>query len=211
MPERRDDHDADETAAFGLPEPGDPARRGPSGEPGPGPPGGPAAAGSAPPAAGAEGARRPWTGRPLGRRIGETTSVLERSQDVVTVSVGVILVLLAAVLLIAGIYDFFAHALSGPHPSVFRAAASLLDSVLLVLILVEIVHTVVLSLRQHRLAAQPFIVVGLVAVIRRILLVLTPGVSDVKLTTSELALLIGMIAVFITGLIVVSRYAREDE
>ena len=70
---------------------------------------------------------------------------------------------------------------------------------LLVLILVEIVHTVVLSLRAHRLVAQPFIVVGLIAVIRRILFVLTPG-SHITASTLELALLIGMVAVFVAGL-----------
>lgn len=80
---------------------------------------------------------------------------------------------------------------------------------LLVLILVEIVHTVVLSLRAHRLVAQPFIVVGLIAVIRRILLVLTPG-SGPSLSTSELALLIAMVAVFVAGLIVVSRFERSE-
>jgi hypothetical protein len=41
------------------------------------------------------------------------------------------------------------------------------DRVLLVLILAEIVYTVVLSLRAHQLVAQPFFVVGLIAVIRK--------------------------------------------
>ena len=71
------------------------------------------------------------------------------------------------------------------------------------LILVEIAHTVVLSPRSHRLAAQPFIVVGLVAVIRRILVLLsTYGPKD----NTELALLTGMVVVFVAG----SRNARTD-
>jgi hypothetical protein len=57
----------------------------------------------------------------------------------------------------------------------------------------------VLSLRAHRLVAQPFIVVGLIAVVRRILFVLTPGSTTVS--TPELALLIAMVAVFIAGLV----------
>ncbi len=57
------------------------------------------------------------------------------------------------------------------------AASDFLDKVLLVLILVEIVHTVVLSLQAHALSAQPFIVVGLVAVIRKILFTLSAGQS----------------------------------
>jgi len=73
---------------------------------------------------------------------------------------------------------------------------------------VEIVHTVVLSLRSHRLAAQPFIVVGLVAVIRRILVLLsTYGPKD----NTELALLIGMVVVFVAGLIAVSRFEKRED
>ena len=126
--------------------------------------------------------------------------VLEHVQDWVTVAVGVVLIALAVVLLIAGIVDF----LDGSSGPISAGAPILLDRVLLVLILVEIVYTVVLSLRAHRLVAQPFIVVGLIAVVRRILFVLTPGSTAVS--TSELALLIAMVAVFIAGLVVVSRF-----
>jgi uncharacterized membrane protein (DUF373 family) len=131
---------------------------------------------------------------------------LEHAQDVVTAAVGIVLLALACVLLIAGIVDF----LDGSWGPISAAAVNLLDRVLLVLILVEIVYTVVLSLREHRLVAQPFIVVGLIAVIRRILFVLTPG-SRIPLSTSELALLIAMVAVFVAGLLAVSRFGRTDE
>jgi uncharacterized membrane protein (DUF373 family) len=80
--------------------------------------------------------------------------------------------------------------------------------VLLVLILVEIVYTVVLTLRAHRLVAQPFIVVGLIAVIRRILVVFTPE-SHVAVSATELALLIGMVAVFVAALVAVSFVEKD--
>jgi len=134
-----------------------------------------------------------------GRAIGGLIWLLEHAQDAVTVAVGIVLIALGAVLLVSGIVDFLRS--SG---SVSASAPSLLDETLLVLILVEIVHTVVLSLRTHQLSAQPFIVIGLVAVIRRILFVLTPGVK-VVVTTSELALQIAMVAVFVTALIAVTR------
>jgi uncharacterized membrane protein (DUF373 family) len=79
--------------------------------------------------------------------------------------------------------------------------------VLLVLILVEIMHTVVLSLRAHHLVTQPLLAVGLVAVIRKILFVLS---SETTASTAELALLIGMIAVFVVALLLVSRYDRSE-
>jgi uncharacterized membrane protein (DUF373 family) len=130
------------------------------------------------------------------------TWMLERAQDLVTVIVGVVLILLACTLLVAGIVDFARHA-SG---SVTGAAKNLVDVVLLVLILVEIVHTVVLSLRSHRLLAQPFLVIGLVAVIRRILFVLS---TPRPVGTPELALLLGMVLAFVVSLITVSRFENR--
>jgi uncharacterized membrane protein (DUF373 family) len=156
--------------------------------------------------------------RPLGRvgqppragltGVSRSIFVIEHAQDVITVVVGVVLVLLSAVLLISGIADFV-HTVSVHKilsaTSVINAATGLLDEVLLVLILIEIVHTVVLSLQSHQLLAQPFIVVGLVAVIRKILFVLS---GEMQLSTSVLALLIAMLAVFIVGLIAINRFER---
>ncbi len=151
--------------------------------------------GSAQPDGGPGRARR-WLTAP--RTIRRWIGVLEHAQDIVAVTVGVVLVLLAAALLVSGVVDF----LDGAHGALSASAPQLLDQLLLVLILIEIVHTVVLSLRAHRLVAQPFIVVGLIAVIRRILVDLTPGGPSVS--AAELGLLIGMIAVFVAGLIAVS-------
>jgi uncharacterized membrane protein (DUF373 family) len=150
----------------------------------------------------------------LGRRAGGVTRsiwLLEHAQDVVTVGIGVVLLTLSAVILVSGVAEFV-HSLSVARvlsaESITAAAVALLDEVLLVLILIEIVHTVVLSLRSHRLLAQPFIIVGLVAVIREILFVLT---GEKQLSTSVLALLIAMVAVFIAGLVVISRFETNAE
>jgi uncharacterized membrane protein (DUF373 family) len=148
--------------------------------------------------------------RPRARGINGPIFLLEHAQDIVTVVVGLALVILAAILLVSGLADF-GHVLLASKvsdKSIVAAATTLLDEVLLVLILVEVVHTVVLSLRSHRLVAQPFIIVGLVAVIRKILFVL----SGEKLpSASVLALLIAMVAVFILGLIAVNRFDRNED
>ncbi len=142
-----------------------------------------------------------WRGAPV---MSTVIRALEHVQDAVAAAVGIVLTVLACVLLISGIVD----SLDGHWGSVSAAAPVLLDRVLLVLILVEIVHTVVLSLRAHRLVAQPFIIVGLIAVIRRILFVLTPG-SHITVSPSELGLLIAMVAVFVAGLIAVTRFEGD--
>lgn len=130
---------------------------------------------------------------------------LEHAQDFVTVAVGVVLILLAATLAVSGVVGFIQDV---QKHTIATAAINLLDRVLLVLILVEIVHTVVLSLRAHRLAAQPFIVVGLVAVIRRILFVLS---GETTIPTTELALLIGMVVAFVAAYLAVSYFEKSED
>ena len=136
------------------------------------------------------------------RGVAWSVWLLEHAQDLVSVIVGVVLIALAAAELVSGIVDFF----TGIHKvGIDTAGINVLDRVLLVLILIEIVHTVVLSLYSHQLVAQPFIIVGLVAVIRKILFVLS---GQKALSTPVLALLIAMLAVFIAGLIAISRFEK---
>jgi uncharacterized membrane protein (DUF373 family) len=104
--------------------------------------------------------------RPRLHGMNGTIWVLEHAQDLVSLVVAIVLLGLAGVLLASGIIDFFKQVQTA---SVNNAGITLLDRILLVLILVEIVHTVILSLRAHRLAAEPFIAVGLIAVIRKVL------------------------------------------
>jgi uncharacterized membrane protein (DUF373 family) len=124
----------------------------------------------------------------------------EYAQDVLSAIVAVILIALAAAILVAGVVTFLTK---GRHHGLTLDALTLLDQVLLVLILVEVVHTVVLSLEAHSLAAQPFLVVGLVAVIRKILFSLG---TEQKLSTSTLALYIAMVAVFAASLVAVEAF-----
>jgi uncharacterized membrane protein (DUF373 family) len=132
-------------------------------------------------------------------------SLLERSQDLVSVVVGLVLIVLAAAELISGIVTFCEDV----GRKTFEAATlNLLDQVLLVFILIEIVHTVVLSLRAHHLVPQPFIIVGLVAVIRKVLVVLSGTQVE---PVSEFALLIAMIGVFVAALIVVNRFGGDED
>lgn len=125
--------------------------------------------------------------------------ILEHTQDFVSAVTGAALILLSGALLIAGFVDFIRRLSTTP---LTNNATDLLDQVLLVLILVEIVHTVVLSLRAHTLVPQPFIVVGLVAVIRKLLFVLG---NQQTIPTTVLALYIAMVAVFVAALVAVNR------
>ena len=57
------------------------------------------------------------------------------------------------------------------HWTFARETLTVLNQLLIVLMLVEILHTVRISIRSHFLVTEPFLVIGLIASIRRILVV----------------------------------------
>jgi uncharacterized membrane protein (DUF373 family) len=139
-----------------------------------------------------------------GQRVwsADSTVWMVRAQDIVSVAVGFTLVVLAAVILVAGIVDFFKNP---SHLGLTLDATDLLDAILLVLILVEVVHTVVLSLRAHELSPEPFIVVGLVAAVRKILFTLG---SQQHIAVALLGLYLGMVAVLVASLVAMRLLGR---
>jgi uncharacterized membrane protein (DUF373 family) len=77
------------------------------------------------------------------------------------------LLAIAAVLGVAGAFSLVAGALHDWTGT--EAIFELIDRLLLVLMLLEILHTLRISIRSHALVVEPFLVVGLIASIRRIL------------------------------------------
>jgi uncharacterized membrane protein (DUF373 family) len=63
-----------------------------------------------------------------------------------------------------------------------QAIFELIDRLLLVLMLLEILHTMRISIRSHTLVVEPFLIVGLIASIRRILVL---GMQAEALTTRQ--------------------------
>ena len=91
-----------------------------------------------------------------------------RVEDVLYIGLGVLLALSAAALLVATAAAYGKSVLTGATvPSI----VSLLDRLLLILMIVELLYTVQVSFREHTLVPEPFLIVGLIAVTRRILVV----------------------------------------
>jgi len=89
-------------------------------------------------------------------------------EDVVYIGIGTLLALSAVMLLVNGAIGLWRAAMEGaPLPGVIN----LLDRTLLVLMLVELLYTVQVSFREHALLPEPFLIVGLIAATRRILVV----------------------------------------
>jgi uncharacterized membrane protein (DUF373 family) len=98
-------------------------------------------------------------------RIARAFSLFE---DVIYVGMGILLAFSAASLLVIGAVDLWHASFSGAP---LEGVIGLLDRTLLVLMLVELLYTVQVSFREHALLPEPFLIVGLIAATRRILVV----------------------------------------
>jgi uncharacterized membrane protein (DUF373 family) len=89
-------------------------------------------------------------------------------EDVVYVGLGALLAASALVLLATSAMTFGREMMGGTFPA---AIIGLLDRLLLILMIVELLYTIQVSFREHALVPEPFLIVGLIAAIRRILVV----------------------------------------
>ncbi len=95
-------------------------------------------------------------------------------EDIVYIGLGLLLAGSSIVLLVTGIISFANHLLAG---SLATNIVSLLDRILLILLVVELLYTIQVSFREHSLSPEPFLLVGLIAVIRRVL-ILTAEIAE---------------------------------
>jgi uncharacterized membrane protein (DUF373 family) len=111
------------------------------------------------------------------------------------------------------------------HWTVAAQTLRVLNQLLIVLMLVEILHTVRISVRSHVLVTEPFLVVGLIASIRRILVITLEAAtltkegswtseraSDIfQSSMVELGLLGLMVLVLVVSITLLRRYAPESK
>jgi uncharacterized membrane protein (DUF373 family) len=122
--------------------------------------------------------------------------------------------------------------LSGAAVSVWTAAQShgttdslllMIDRLLFVLMIVEILHTVRVSFKSGALVCEPFLIVGLIASIRRVLVITlessqvsapgkwTPEAQSLFSSTMlELTVLGGLILVMVISIMLLRRSAAEQ-
>jgi hypothetical protein len=92
------------------------------------------------------------------------SSGFTRVEDVAYVGLGLVLAVAALVLLVIVALSLGQAIMSA---NLTEKIVGLLDQSLLILMIVEILYTVQVSFREHTLVAEPFLIVGLIAAIRR--------------------------------------------
>jgi uncharacterized membrane protein (DUF373 family) len=96
------------------------------------------------------------------------SDVFTRIEDITYIGLGVLLAAGALILLGAAAWFLFNNIFSG---DIRELIVDLLDQILLILMVVEILYTVQVSFREHTLSPEPFLVVGLIAAVRRVLII----------------------------------------
>ena len=107
--------------------------------------------------------------------------------------------------------------LQASEVGILQTVLAVLDRVLLVFILVELLDTIRI-IRQERgiIIAEPFLLVGLIAVVRRILLVTAQieqatGTEEFQRLLTELGVMAGLVVVLTIALVFVQRTHRSEQ
>ena len=140
----------------------------------------------------------------------QTLSLVE---DLVYIGLGLLLTIAVVTLLVIALKSvvlaLWNRALGGQ-------ILGLLDQILLILLVIELLYTVQVSFRERGLIAEPFLVVALIAVIRRVLVLTAevPKLSEAgeavfRHAMLELGVLTVMVLVLVGSLIMLQRYAKH--
>ena len=138
-----------------------------------------------------------------------------RVEDVVYVGLGLLLAGCAIALLVAGISDFVTSLGAG---TLVSRIIDMLDRILLVLLVVEILYTVQVSFREHVLVPEPFLIIGLIAGTRRVLVLtaefprlLEKGDSAFRNGMIELGVLALLVVALVASLVLLQRRRAPAE
>lgn len=154
---------------------------------------------------------------PIGTERRLSDSVFGRVEHVVYIFIGGLLAVTAG-LALAGTAVVLWHGMLDWSGTV--AVFEIVDRLLFVLMLVEILHTVRASIRTGALTPEPFLIVGLIASIRRVLVITlesseamrrnewTETIQDqFRATMIELAVLGGLILIMVVSIYLLHRSA----
>ena len=130
-------------------------------------------------------------------------------EDVVYVGLGLLLAASALALLANGIYTF-AHTIASG--TLADNIITLLDRILLILLVVELLYTVQVSFREHTIVPEPFLLVGVIAGIRRVLVLTAeighaaqPNAAEFHAAMTELGVLTILILVLVLSLMLLRK------
>ncbi len=149
--------------------------------------------------------------RPASRRVHRVIwrpwlNVFEFGEDAIHLFVAALLSVAAAYL----IYDALRSLIAGVYggtSSALTVVLTALDNALVLFILAEVLHTVRITFRDRELNAEPFLVIGLIAGIRRVLVLTASSEQNFTFANQgvELIVLIALILVMAFAILIWRR------
>jgi uncharacterized membrane protein (DUF373 family) len=137
------------------------------------------------------------------------TTGFVRVEDLAYIGLGLILATSALVLLGTVALALMETVLAG---KLSQNIVNFLDQILLILMIVEILYTVQVSFREHTLMPEPFLIVGLIAAVRRVLILTAEFSKPAEIKQEafynamyELALLTALILALVFSIFLVKR------
>jgi uncharacterized membrane protein (DUF373 family) len=135
----------------------------------------------------------------------KVVSAIDRLEDAMY-SLVAILLAVAALLLVWSAVSSSITDLQHSSDSL-TVVLSLLDRGLILFMVVELLHTVRITLHGHELTAEPFLIVGLIAAIRRVLLLTAESGTQFRFDQqgAELIILVSLILVMSVAILIWRR------
>jgi uncharacterized membrane protein (DUF373 family) len=130
---------------------------------------------------------------------------LERAEQTVYLGVGILLVASALIVLGNAVYKLATDIDEG----VREAIQAMLDALLVTFILVELLSAVRATLSQRELVAEPFVLVGIIATIKELVVLAAFGAEELE--PEDLALELGTLAGVLLALAVAAWLLRRKE
>lgn len=90
----------------------------------------------------------------------------------------------------------------------------IISKTLLLIMVLEILYTIRITIRDHVLCAEPFLIVGLIAAIRRILIISVETAyfqEKINMYMFEISVLSGMILIFVVSIILLKKYSSNSK
>lgn len=121
--------------------------------------------------------------------------LIERAEDAIYILVAILLVIAAGFLLYSAGSSAVMELQHSDDP--LTIVLTVLDKGLVLFMVAELLHTVRITLRDRALAAEPFLIVGLIAGVRRVLILTAQTEKSFTWNPQgiELAILVGLILV----------------
>ena len=145
-----------------------------------------------------------------GKASGWLLRILERGEMVLFIAIAIALLAIAIAVFVRGVHDLL---LAPAHEEFAVTVTRAVNSVLFIVVVLELLRTIVARLEGGGFQLQPFLVIGIISATRDILTVgaeLSLGQVPVTRTMIELAVNAGVVVALAVALVLVRRFARLE-